>query len=179
MARKKSVPTIEDSKNFVRSFSRTILRVRSSKEEIEEHLEQKAILSMASVPKLDSISYAEIKDIIDEYNHQLFHLERSQTELKLAIEEDPEENEFKIAFEENVVVIARRRNILEVMINYLKENDPTFDHTTIKIYQKSQENNLNQPPLEIGVTSNTTAARQGPILVEEDDQDEDDRGMHI
>jgi hypothetical protein len=134
---------------------------------------------MASVPKLDSISYAEIKDIIDEYNHQLFHLERSQTELKLAIEEDPEENEFKIAFEENVVVIARRRNILEVMINYLKENDPTFDHTTIKIYQKSQENNLNQPPLEIGVTSNTTAARQGPILVEEDDQDEDDRGMHI
>jgi hypothetical protein len=126
------------------------------------------------VPKLDSLTSAEIRDIIDEYNNQIFHLERSQIELVEALKEDPEEAEFKLAYEENQEVIQNRTALVEVMIKYLEETDPTFDKSMIA--NRKIQNGADKAP-----NNGQTISENRGISANDGDEDEDvdDRGMYL
>lgn len=112
---------------------------------------------MATLPKLDELTTDQIKYIIEEYNHQLTHLERSQTELQNALAESPDDSDFKQAFDENVIVIERRKDLIAVMLQYLEENDPFFDKSYVGkrlSHEQSSER----------ITASSTS--NGPILLE-------------
>jgi hypothetical protein len=140
---------------------------RTSKEE------EKNSMTSFFVPKLDSLTSAEIRDIIEEYNNQIFHLERSQIELAEALKEDPEEAEFKLAYEENQEVIQNRKDLVEVMIKYLEETDPTFDKSMIaslKIQNGTDKSTNVQTTHEtLGISANDG----------DENEDVDDRGMYL
>jgi hypothetical protein len=134
----------------------------------------KKIMTSFFVPKLDSLTSAEIRDIIDEYNNQIFHLERSQIELVEALKEDPEEAEFKLAYEENQEVIQNRTALVEVMIKYLEETDPTFDKSMIA--NRKIQNGADKAP-----NNGQTISENRGISANDGDEDEDvdDRGMYL
>jgi hypothetical protein len=81
------------------------------------------------LPRLDTLTFDQIKDIVEEYRHQLTHLERSQTALYAAIQEQPNDVDFKSAYDENLVVIENKKNSIIVMQKYLEENDLCYDKT--------------------------------------------------
>jgi hypothetical protein len=81
------------------------------------------------LPRLDTLTFDQIKDIIEEYGHQLTHLERSQRELYSAIQEQPDDVDFKSAYDENIVVIENKKNSIIVMQKYLEQNDLCYDKT--------------------------------------------------
>lgn len=133
---------------------------------------------MSLLPRLDSLSSEEIKDIIDEYNHQLFHLERSQKELKAYIDEDPEDRDLKTAYEENIDVIDRRKDAIAVMIKYLEENDPAFDKSMVN----TNFDHLANRRAAVGSVSASVQSLTIDDANTEDeakDNGEDDRGMYI
>ncbi|RYH28495.1 hypothetical protein EON65_11935 [archaeon] len=78
------------------------------------------MISDAAIEKMSAI---QIRDVITELNHQVFHLERSQKELEEALEEDPEDRDFKFAFFENIETIGLKKESLVKLENRLKDID--------------------------------------------------------
>lgn len=75
---------------------------------------------------LKNVSKYELRDIIDNVTHQLQHLERSQRELLVALQEDPNDEDFQAAYQENQGVIAKKVQARKEMKEYLKEIDIAY-----------------------------------------------------
>lgn len=123
------------------------------------------------LPRLDDLTVDQIKDTIDEYNHQLFHLERSQKELKVYLDEDPDDRDLKTAYEENIDVIERRKDMIVIMIKYLEENVPFFEKSMATA-------NLNSSLPTTTVGSVTASVQSLTVDDQDQEEDEDDRGMY-
>lgn len=83
-------------------------------------------VNMASSADYKDISKFELRDIIDAVSNQIIHLEKSQKELAMALEEDPGDEDFRIAYDENIGVIASKRQKREEYKAHLKEIDPAY-----------------------------------------------------
>ena len=71
----------------------------------------------------ETLTSAELCAGIDEMQHQIRHLHRSQEELAEFIKEDPDP-EFLSAYEENKEVIVRKQNKVKRFLTALKDIDP-------------------------------------------------------
>jgi hypothetical protein len=67
-----------------------------------------------------------IRDEIDEREHRLVHLRKSQDELKYFILIEPEDSDLSTAFYENNLIIARIENEMNQLREQLIEIDPAF-----------------------------------------------------
>jgi len=75
---------------------------------------------------LEKISASELRDLIDQIDHQLSHLQRSQLELLHALEADPSDIDCRDAHEENNVVIDQKERAILVMKAHLKSIDLAY-----------------------------------------------------
>eukprot|EP01036_Dinobryon_divergens_P030746 gene30746-40036_t len=76
--------------------------------------------------KLETMSKFQLRDMIDELEHQLEHLEKSQAYLMEALAESPEDSDFKEAFVENCGAIERRRGSIRESKLLLQMVDPVY-----------------------------------------------------
>ena len=81
---------------------------------------------MTSIADFKDISKFELRDIIDSISNQINHLEKSQDELLLALNEEPDDEDFRVAHKENVGVLASKRQTRELYKAHLKEIDPAY-----------------------------------------------------
>lgn len=81
--------------------------------------------SIESIKEKD-ISKYELRDIIDAMKNQLVHLERSQTELQAALVEEPNDVDFREAYDENVINIDRKKTRIKECKEYLMEIDIAY-----------------------------------------------------
>lgn len=64
--------------------------------------------------------------MIDEETHKLFHLNRSQNELKQALEETPDDADFRQAITENeAIIVDKEAKIIELQ-RQLEQCDPAY-----------------------------------------------------
>ncbi len=75
-----------------------------------------------------------------EIDNSIFHLERSQNELKEFIVEVPDDIDFVEAYEENKGVIERKRMALIKLMDELQAIDPSFDHNEFTSARAKPEN---------------------------------------
>eukprot|EP01031_Cornospumella_fuschlensis_P036872 gene36872-44733_t len=78
------------------------------------------MISDAAIEKMSAI---QIRDLIAEVNHQVFHLERSQRELEEALKDDPDDRDFKFAYFENVETIGLKKETIVKLETRLKDID--------------------------------------------------------
>lgn len=81
---------------------------------------------MISQTKLDLMTAPEIRDVMQEFHHQIFHLERSQKELEAALLEEPDDRDYLFAILENKETIALKKDSIERMEERLREVDMAF-----------------------------------------------------
>lgn len=109
---------------------------------------------------LENLSYMEIKDMIDEINNQIFHLEKSQQEIFKILEIESDHDLF-LAYGENKDCIRIKNQRIEFLKEYLLKRDPGF---ALEHY-----NNFS-PPIPF---SSSTA---GPQMLD-DDMHEDNEAL--
>jgi preprotein translocase subunit SecA len=80
----------------------------------------------SSESPIEDVSKFEIRDTIDELDHQVTHLKRSQVELQEALLEEPEDEDFKQAYTENEEVISSRLQKIFSLKQYLKRIDIAY-----------------------------------------------------
>lgn len=78
-----------------------------------------------SIDALDKLSFAQIRYMLEEINHSIDHLERSQLELLQSLEE-VEDHDLAEAYWENIEVLSRKKDQVARLTNYLEENDMAF-----------------------------------------------------
>jgi hypothetical protein len=75
---------------------------------------------------IDKMSIPEIRDVVAEFKHHIFHLERSQNELAAALDEDPEDRDFAFAYFENKETIALKHESIAKLEAKLKDVDVAY-----------------------------------------------------
>eukprot|EP00128_Syssomonas_multiformis_P005352 Colp12_sorted_trinity150504_noHs@1304 len=78
---------------------------------------------MSSNDFIKDISKFELRDIIDAMSHQVEHLEKSQIELRAALDEDPADTDFSEAYNENIISLEKKKRTIAEFKAYLKEID--------------------------------------------------------
>jgi hypothetical protein len=90
-----------------------------------------------------SMNSAEVRDALDSINVQVTHLHRSQKELLLAVEEGMDDDgELQKAFDENVLVLVKKRARAKEMMGLLEQIDPAYmveNATALKLIRESLE----------------------------------------
>ena len=81
---------------------------------------------MASVDNIKDISVQELRDIIDATTNQVAHLQRSQKELLAALKNEPDDSDFKEAYEENIITIQKKQKTIMDFKEHLKSVDKAF-----------------------------------------------------
>lgn len=81
--------------------------------------------SLESIKQKD-VSKFELRDIIDALTNNIAHLERSQQELINALQVDPADSDFKLAYDENIEVIAKKYKARKELKDYLKDMDIAY-----------------------------------------------------
>jgi hypothetical protein len=81
---------------------------------------------MSEVDVVKDISKFELRDIIDAMTHQLGHLKRSQQELLSALREEPDDVDFKTAYQENIMVIVKKQRTIGEFKAHLKTIDIVY-----------------------------------------------------
>jgi hypothetical protein len=74
----------------------------------------------------DLANHHEIRWLLDEVSHQITHLLRSQGELEKALLDDPSDEDFRQAFEENVITLQRKHARVVELKELLKKCDVAF-----------------------------------------------------
>jgi hypothetical protein len=74
----------------------------------------------------NKMSNFELRDFIDEQVHNINYLERSQSELRLALELEPQDEDFELAFLENVRTLASKNALIVMAKDKLREIDLAF-----------------------------------------------------
>lgn len=132
-----------------------------------------------SVGSLENLSTHDIRSWIEELEHQLVHLERSQQELLDAIQDSPNDEDFAEAFWENTRVIASKKAKIDELIAGLEELDPVYYREKVLRMQQQQlmraeDEMLRQAQaVSIGEASEEQDAEDDD---EEDNEDDDDAG---
>jgi hypothetical protein len=80
----------------------------------------------SSESPIEDVSKFEIRDTIDELDHQVTHLKRSQIELQEALLAEPEDEDYKQAYTENERVISSRLQKISSLKQYLKRIDIAY-----------------------------------------------------
>jgi hypothetical protein len=75
----------------------------------------------------ENIQSLELSALIDEVENQLVHLRRSQDELILALQDDPNDQDFLDAVSENTVIIARKQESVDKMKEELRRVNIAFE----------------------------------------------------
>jgi hypothetical protein len=81
---------------------------------------------MSEVEAVKEISKFELRDIIDAMTHQVGHLKRSQQELLSALREEPNDVDFKTAYQENILVIVKKQRTIGEFKAHLKTIDIAY-----------------------------------------------------
>lgn len=118
----------------------------------------------------DTIDYGanlSLRDVIDELENQIKHLERSQVELQAALSDEPDDEDFKQAVAENEEVIQRKQQNLEECKEELKTIDPAYynEHYRAKRINRciiaEHANIAATPSMNITVIDTTASEAQG------------------
>lgn len=107
---------------------------------------QLKVMNTLQTVKDKDISKFELRDIIDGITHEILHLERSQEELAFALEEDPADEDFKAAHQENVGAIASKEQRRKELKQYLREID-------IAYYMQHYADPVQPPQSGLGATT--------------------------
>lgn len=118
-------------------------------------------MNMATIDSIKDISKYELRDIIDAMKHQLVHLERSQVELQAAFAEEPNDADFKHAYDENVINIQVKKNKIKEFKEYLKEIDMAY---YIQHYAKDVVEQQPNPPAPPAQTATIDHSDGGVFL---------------
>eukprot|EP00597_Dinobryon_sp_UTEXLB2267_P012465 CAMPEP_0170120518 /NCGR_PEP_ID=MMETSP0020_2-20130122/15201_1 /TAXON_ID=98059 /ORGANISM="Dinobryon sp., Strain UTEXLB2267" /LENGTH=133 /DNA_ID=CAMNT_0010350419 /DNA_START=24 /DNA_END=422 /DNA_ORIENTATION=+ len=76
--------------------------------------------------KLQTLSKYEMRDLIANLEHKLFHLEKSQVYLREILEECPNDSEFEAALNENNIIIKNKREEITDLKLLLQSIDPAY-----------------------------------------------------
>eukprot|EP01039_Chlorochromonas_danica_P009944 gene9944-10994_t len=127
------------------------------------------------------MSSVEIRDVIREYQHHIFHLERSQGELKAALEEDPEDRDFMFAYLENQETIALKKESIKKLEEKLEEVDPAHCQEELAAVR-----NLSLSVKESGEKETDNHVRQsiatshsGPQIAPDDEEGDEGQGVYL
>lgn len=107
-----------------------------------------------------NVSKYELRDLIDEITHQLCYLDKSQLELLSALQEDPNDIDFKQAYHENKQVILRKK---EAIIK-LKEKLMELDIAYYLEHYRNQQYIFNHTDASDSEQDTTTAVDNNIIL---------------
>jgi len=114
---------------------------------------------MSYMNKLDSLTFEQIRDILDELKSQIFHLERSQQELLDALDTFPGDEDFAEAYKENIDVIDSKKYNFQKILDHLEGLDPSFRRDQYELNGKS--------------STTTQSTTSGPALLESDDEEDE------
>lgn len=134
------------------------------------------MISDAAVEKMSSV---EIRDVIREYQHHIFHLERSQGELKEAIEEDPDDRDFMFAYLENQETIALKKESIKKLEKKLEEVDPAHCQEEIAAVRNLSLSVKEGERQSEDVRQSIATSRSGPQIAPDDEEVDEGEGVYL
>eukprot|EP01038_Epipyxis_sp_PR26KG_P005851 gene5851-8074_t len=114
---------------------------------------------------LMKMSHIELRDLIDEQTHKQKFLLKSQDELQLALENEPEDRDFQLAYQENLEIINLREEDIIKLKEYLFEIYPGY-YEQVYLHQARS---ITQVSAYVGASEPSTIPVGMDMLDDEDD----------
>ena len=93
----------------------------------------------------------QIRAMVDEIKHSIFHLQRSNEELRTFLMESPEDPDYAEAISENDVVILKKRGTIKSYLAMLRRVDPAYQQEHLAeintIFSALALDEVNETPL--------------------------------